>query len=1066
MRVRQRHRLRKVLAWGTVVLMAILWGGLWRAYEYVTDSVTIVRLIKTEAPRYLTGSRIDLSQAEVRPFKGEIKLHKVSVHQAFDGVSFEVLMVPWMSIRHDPRALFEGRFEPSEVVVTHPTLRLCRRNDGTWNLQGLLASPWPGPVLKTPPIQILNGTVELSEGDPAGPATAILRDVAVRVEAGDRQGELKFDGTARGDTFDRVSIAGTVDVATGRVVLAGDVARLAISDPLRSRLRAELKPTVEKLGLAGGEVDLRINEMTFEPGAERRFHYDVAGHLRGASWNCPNLPFPLNDLTARFAVRDGVLTLDQADGYNGTTSVRIERSKFTIGDFERVPIDLTLNIVDLKLDERLRDWTPRQFAPLWRQFRPSGRVSVSVRAVREQEGGPLLLKVVTECLDVALLYEHFKYPLDHVQGRLVWEGDRVLVENVQTLVGGQPLSASGTIDHPGPRAIVRLDFQGTALPIDKALFDAMPADVRKVVDEFKPTGTVRGTATLRRTPPDSPDADPRGKVELDAYLDLNERCGIKWKGMPYPVNNLTGRLEIHPDLWEFKNMRGDNGQAVITGSGRVQKVGGSAAKPALKVDLRLNAIKLPFDDQLKDALPPAWKKTWPILKPTGSSDVNATIKVEPGQPDSYVLEIVPRAATSFTRMYTRAPGPGDSGGTFELPMDHVTGRFVFMNGPVFMHDVGFRFFGASVQFARGWVKVEDTGKFDLRVGDLWVKDIRLDQRLQKVMPPVMAQFAQRLDDGRTFTLKGDMQLTWNGLAGAPVRCDWGRALVVFNDNAVQIQPNLSLKNIQGQLDHVHGWTDGETFDVHGALNLASVSLLGQQITRLESPIDVDHGEARLDNLRGRLLGGALEGKLSITLTATPRYSASLSVQRADLQEYARTLPGRQTFRGLVDARLDLAGLGGDAHTLSGGGEAHVVNGDLGELPVYLQLVKVLTLSRATKTAFDSADVALTIRNGKTYLEPIQFTGDAFSLHGRGTMDVQGELDLRLRVLYGRDRMHLRLVSDALREASGQFLVVSVRGTPSFPKFRLEPLPEVSDVLKSIGQRRGDRDRPPPRGEPR
>ena len=34
--------------------------------------------------------------------------------------------------------------------------------DGTWNLQGLLADPWPGPWLdKTPPILIENGTVEL-----------------------------------------------------------------------------------------------------------------------------------------------------------------------------------------------------------------------------------------------------------------------------------------------------------------------------------------------------------------------------------------------------------------------------------------------------------------------------------------------------------------------------------------------------------------------------------------------------------------------------------------------------------------------------------------------------------------------------------------------------------------------------------------------------------------------------------------------------------------------------------------------------------------------------------------
>ena len=59
------------------------------------------------------------------------------------------------------------------------------------------------------------------------------------------------------------------------------------------------------------------------------------------------------------------------------------------------------------------------------------------------------------------------------------------------------------------------------------------------------------------------------------------------------------------------------------------------------------------------------------------------------------------------------------------------------------------------------------------------------------------------------------------------------------------------------------------------------------------------------------------------------------------------------------------------------------------------------------------------------------------------MDVQGDLDLGLRVLYGRDRWRLPLLSDALREASGQLLVIRVTGTPSFPKFKLAASPRRS-----------------------
>lgn len=333
----------------------------------------------------------------------------------------------------------------------------------------------------------------------------------------------------------------------------------------------------------------------------------------------------------------------------------------------------------------------------------------------------------------------------------------------------------------------------------------------------------------------------------------------------------------------------------------------------------------------------------------------------------------------------------------------------------------------------------------------------MDNRLRKIMPPVMEQFAQRFDD-RTFTVKGNLGLGWSGLPGESVSCAWNDALVVFDGNAIQIQPGMALEQIQGQLDNVWGKANGDTFEMHGALALESVSLMGQQITRLETPIDVERGYARLDSLRGNLLGGELSGAFQVSLDQTPKYGARLRVISADLQEYARTLPGRQTFRGKVNASLELAGFGGDLRTVQGRGQASVVHGNLGELPMILRLLKPLNLSPATKTAFDSADVRLSIQNGHTSFEEILFKGDAFSLHGGGTMDVQGDLNVRLRPLAGRDRFHIRGLSELIREASGQLVVIAVRGTPAYPKIDVEALPEIADGFRSLGQRKEDRRR--------
>ena len=160
------------------------------------------------------------------------------------------------------------------------------------------------------------------------------------------------------------------------------------------------------------------------------------------------------------------------------------------------------------------------------------------------------------------------------------------------------------------------------------------------------------------------------------------------------------------------------------------------------------------------------------------------------------------------------------------------------------------------------------------------------------------------------------------------------------------------------------------------------------------------------------------------------------------------------------ASIDLSGLGNDIHSTQGTGEAHITQGDLGELPVALRFVNFLNSNlplldsprTSGKTAFDSADVEFRIDHGTAILDPIKFTGGAFSLLGRGTRDPLGELDLRLRVLYGRDRFHLPVVSDLMREASAQFLIVHLTGTSSNPRFKLEALPQ----FQRLGIRRAGR----------
>ena len=86
-----------------------------------------------------------------------------------------------------------------------------------------------------------------------------------------------------------------------------------------------------------------------------------------------------------------------------------------------------------------------------------------------------------------------------------------------------------------------------------------------------------------------------------------------------------------------------------------------------------------------------------------------------------------------------------------------------------------------------------------------------------------------------------------------------------------------------------------------------------------------------------------------------------------------------------------------------------------------------------------------IDHGTAILDPIKLTGNAISLQGKGRRDPLGNFDLWLNVLYGRDRFPLPVLSDLMREASSQILVIRMLGTLSNPKFTPEVLPQFKQL---------------------
>lgn len=1053
---RRKYRWRKILLWGFLFVASVLVGAIAFAYTYITDSETLAALIRDEAPRYLPDSRVNIERVLLRPLVGDVELRQTTVWQKIDGQDFLAAKIAWLQIRSDFKSLLWGKPAIREVIVAHPQLRIKRRKDGSWNLQGLLADPFPQTNLPKPVVTISGGTIELDDGPKPGP---ILRDVSVRVEPLP-DGSYHFEGDARGVAFERLALAGTYDPRAGVLVLTkGDLSGLTLSDALRSRLPKAAKDSLEKLGLDQGEVDISVARLVRDPKANPPLTYEVGVVLREGVWRCPDMPFPLAGVAMAATITPATIRIDHASGHDGKTEVRLRPSCLSAVDPAHGPMDLDLQVEHLDLDERLKAKTPVRLFDLWEKFSPPdrknlGQVNASVRVTRARTGEDLRYVTDVDVQDVAIQHYLFKYPLEHVHGKLTYK-DRKIAVNLRTFVAGQPLTGIGTIENPGPNAVVYLTFKAGAMPVDSVLLNALPPEASQVVKSFQPKGSVRGTTVLTRTPVPG---DTKGKVRVDSDLYLNDGCSIAWKGLPYPVRDLTGHLSLHPDRWVFTDMKGRNNSAEIAASGKVLQI--SPGK--LAVDLHLQAEKLPFDSQLRDSLPVEWSRSWGVLNPLGSARVDAHIVLAPDRPGDYKFTITPEPNTRVQLRLTPAPGTEISTkeGVIALPsMDGVSGKFLFDNGVVTMNDVAFTFRQAPVHFGSGQVRLQNNGAFTLSVNDLEVKGLRMEHELRKIMPPVMSQFAYRLNDGM-FSGFGNMTIGWTGVLNDAAVCSWDHARVVFNDN--HIATGLPIEHIQGQISDISGKFDGRKLTVDGIVDLESVKIQDQHLTKVSSPLHVGEGRAALTDLAADLLGGKLYGKAEVTLDATPHYTASFKVVEAKLEEYAKTIEGHQEYAGTLNASVEVEGLGQDLKTLHGKGNAQVIDGDFGKLPLFLKLIEGLPLKRRRHMGFDAANVSFTMDNGQANLDPITITSDSINLHGSGTVSHLGSLNLQFTPTFGRDeRSLIRAANSAIRPVEGQLMVIHVGGNTSLPKIQPTFLPFVThgvgEVFRKISDRRGKRD---------
>jgi hypothetical protein len=178
----------------------------------------------------------------------------------------------------------------------------------------------------------------------------------------------------------------------------------------------------------------------------------------------------------------------------------------------------------------------------------------------------------------------------------------------------------------------------------------------------------------------------------------------------------------------------------------------------------------------------------------------------------------------------------------------------------------------------------------------------------------------------------------------------------------------------------------------------------------------------------------------------------LTALQLKLEEFGRHNFGSKVeYSGLATARLYLSGEGEDIQGLDGRGSVEVPNGRLYNLPLLLDLLKVLGLRPPDRTAFEEAYAQFSIRGPRVSVSRFDLYGNAISLSGQGEMNLDGtDIELDFYAVWGRV---MQMLPPALRPfpsaVSQQLLRLKMRGKIDKVEITKEPVPILVDNLEKF-----------------
>ena len=669
--------LRSWLIRGVLLALLAAVGGVgWVMHERVSPD-QVRAAVLAELRNKFPDAQVHVGAAGYRLFGG-VTVHDLRVSRAGDGQP--VFAAPVAVITPDKERLGRGQLALKKVELDRPTLRLDRRPDGTWGLPGMAGGPADDSPLPT--VLATNATLLLSDQRPGGlPPLAVQASRVTLVN--DPANTLKFDGQFTvGPAADDKPVEGGMVIpfaVSGRVHRQTHAASVRIEVPDLA-VTPDLAPAAARLDPQLGELLTQVTarialkaDLATTGDPARPVKADVRLEVRDGRYEDAALPWPAEQISAHVHLADGKVTVEKGTArlgkavatFSGETrgemrnaepgmrnaqpttptgggsEIRIPKSEIrTLEDAEARLERYELEVRGLTLDEELFARLPAKAQKARKQFGPTGGLDVKVKFGRPGGGWAREFVVVPRGLGV--VYEKFRYPVTDLTGEIKRVSDHTGTDEFRVEVsgtaGGRRVRCAGRVGTAGPDPLIDLKLSGTDVPIDAALFAALPPKFADILRSLQAAGRGDFTADIRQA---------QDVNRCDNTIRVKVYGGaVTYAHFPYPLAGVKGDIDIQvsaveadrpvlpggplgpvpdTDRVSFRRFEAVHGGGTVWLSGDSEPVAGTSDR---RLSLRVQADKLPLDADLKAAVGTAKsERVWAAVNPRGAVTFGADVQV-------------------------------------------------------------------------------------------------------------------------------------------------------------------------------------------------------------------------------------------------------------------------------------------------------------------------------------------------------------------------------------------------------------------------------------------------------